>query len=95
MYIEIPALPAVHTGSRRRVAWAVVQTAQFLFEIIRTHWSTDIEIEWHGKDTRRHRPMPTLKFPGHEAVEVHDPHGGGGSERAQYTTGDDEQNAPA
>jgi hypothetical protein len=88
-------MPLVGARPRLGITAAVVEAAQFLFQVVRPYRSTDIEIERFGVDTRRHGPMPTLEFPGHDTVEINDPGGGDGCERAQCAAREDEYDAPA
>ncbi len=88
-------MPPIKSRARVRIAAPVVQTAQFLFEVIRTHRRTRVELERRCEDARRHRPMTTLEFPGDDAVEVHHPQGDGGRERDASQEADEEQEAPA
>jgi hypothetical protein len=82
MEIEVAAVSPVDAGPRCRIAAAVVEAAQFLFEVISRYGRAGIEIERLGVDARRHRPQPTLEIPGHDAVEVYNPgRGGDGCER--------------
>src|ERR1700675_1353302 len=83
MEIEVAVLPMVDARPLLRIAAAVVEPAQLLFQVIRPYLSTDIKIERLGVDTRRHGPMPTLKFPHHDAVEMHDPDCADDCERAK------------
>jgi hypothetical protein len=81
MEFEVAAVSAVHTGPRGRIAAAVVEAAQLLFEVVGRHGSTGVKVEGLGVDARRHRPQPTLEVPGHDAVEIYDPDCSEGYER--------------
>jgi hypothetical protein len=91
MEIEVAAVSAVHAGPRGRIAAAVMQAVQFLFEVVGRHGSTGVKIERLGVDARRHRPQPTLEVPGHDAVEIHDPDCSEGRERYDCDAQDEEQ----
>lgn len=69
-----------------------MDAAELLFEIARRDLRADVELERCCVDARRHRPVPTLEFPGHDAVEVYDPGGAGGG---KYNARQDERRAPA
>ena len=73
MQIEGIAATSIDTRARRWIAGPVVQTAQFLFEIVGRDRRADVEFERRCEDARRHGPVPTLEFPGYHAVEVRDP----------------------
>ena len=90
MEIEVAAMPTVDARPCRGIAATVVEAAQFLFEVVGPYRSTDIQIERFGVHARRHGPMPTLEFPGHDAVEVHDPDCGDGCENTKGAGRDDE-----
>ena len=92
MQIEGVFTPPIDPGGRRRVPGAVVEAVEFLFEIGRRDLRTGVELERRGVDARRNGPVPTLEFPGHDAVEVHDP----GAERGrQNDAHQDERHAEA
>src|SRR5580700_183722 len=94
MELEVAVMPMVDARPRLGIAVAVVESAQLLFQVIRTYLNSDIEIERLGVDTCRHGPMPTLEFPHHDAVEMHDPDCAGDCERAKCAR-EYEQDAPA
>jgi hypothetical protein len=69
-----------------------MQSSQFLFEVVRRDRSPDVEVERRRIDTRRDRPVPALKFPGHDPVEMHHPDGDAEQDRDAR---EDQRQAPA
>ncbi len=91
MEIEVAAVSAVHAGPRGRIAAAVVEAAQLLFELVGRHPSTGVKIEGLGVHARRHRPQATLEIPGYDAVEIHGPDCSEDHQRCERDAHDDEQ----
>jgi hypothetical protein len=67
------SLAPIITGARQWIAGTVVQPVQFLFQIVRRHRRTDVELQGRRIHMRRHRPVPALKLPLHHPVQMRNP----------------------
>jgi hypothetical protein len=94
-HVEGIAVAPINTGARRRIAAVIVQTVQFLFQVVGGDRRTDVQLERCREHPCRHRPVPSLKFPGDRSVEVNHPNRNADGEDECRGTQEDEKQTPA
>jgi len=81
--IEAVSASPVHTRTRLRIAHAVMQPVKFLLQVARRDRRAGVQFQRRGIHARRHRPVASLKFTRHHAVQMHHPDDGDGGRNQQ------------